>query len=112
MFEKNLIKFTTVRLQKVLPNFFKGFFFVDGSVFIKIRAKDIKRVLYFFKTHICVRFKQLQDVCVADFLVLKKKFILFYQLLSIDSNFRISVCVCAGRTQSLLSVASLFLSAN
>ena len=109
---KSLILIHTLgQIQRVLPKLLFNFSVFNQSVFIKVGVNGLRKVLYFFKTHLNLKFNYLKDICVVDFF-LKKKNLFFYQIASITNNINLSFYFCAGKSTALRSVSDLFLGGN
>jgi NADH:ubiquinone oxidoreductase subunit C len=69
-------------LAKLLPKNFKYICFFNNLVLIKCNKRKVKEFFFFFSKQLCNNFKSLIDISVVDFSLEKKKFFLFYHLLS------------------------------
>ena len=83
-----------------------------GELEIRVAAADIVKTLTLLRNDPNCRFKQLMDVCGADYPAREKRFDVVYHLLSLNHNSRIRVIVETDEMSPVPSVAALFSSAG
>jgi NADH-quinone oxidoreductase subunit C len=76
------------------------------------RLKDIVSLLTFLRDDKNTQFKQLVDVCGADYPVRAQRFEVVYHLLSLTKNLRLRVKVRVGEGETVPTVTNVFSSAN
>jgi NADH:ubiquinone oxidoreductase subunit C len=80
---------------------------------IEISLKYLFPIIFFFKKHSLFLFKLLIDITSYEFLGSKYRYILVYSLLNIETGLRLFIKVKLQEyNTSLLSIASIFYSAN
>ena len=99
-------------MQHMLPGLLFNFSIFNESIFIKIGVKALRKALYFFKTHLNLKFNYLKDICVVDLLLKNKKNLFFYQIASLTNNMCLGFYFCASRSTALQSVSDMFLGGN
>ena len=82
-----------------------------GELAITVRHDAIVKVLKFLRDDVNCQFKQLMDVCGADYPDREKRFDVVYNLLSLVHNNRVRVKVETDETTPVPSVTGLFSSA-
>ncbi len=97
-----------------LVKFFPGMFFyaVGGDFYIKVSSNRVKNLLFFLKNHTNTLFKELIDLSCVDYVEKKRRFEVFYNLLSVKYNTRLTVTTHVSEGSSIDSVASVYLAAN
>ncbi len=83
-----------------------------GELCIVVRRESIARVLAFLRDDMNCQFKQLMDVCGADYPGRAERFEVVYNLLSLTHNRRIRVKVSTDAETPVPSVTPVFSSAN
>jgi NADH-quinone oxidoreductase subunit C len=79
---------------------------------IVVRREAIVRVLTFLRDDVNCQFKQLMDVCAADYPSRPERFEVVYNLLSLTHNRRIRVKVTTDEHSAVPTVTSVFSSAG
>ncbi len=85
---------------------------LHGELTLKARADQIVKVLTFLRDDPECMFKQLVDICGADYPERLKRFDVVYHMLSLHLNQRIRVKVECDEETPVPSVTSIFKSAN
>lgn len=83
-----------------------------GELCVVVRRESIARVLAFLRDDMNCQFKQLMDVCGADYPGRAERFEVVYNLLSLTHNRRIRVKVSTDAETPVPSVTPVFSSAN
>ena len=100
-------------LANILPKFISSFDIYKNDLHIIIDKEKVEPVLNFLKTHLVFRYRTLFDICCIDFLKRHPyRFQLVYGLLSIKNSKRIFVKTNVKEKNSIMSMTSLFNSAN
>jgi NADH/F420H2 dehydrogenase subunit C len=84
----------------------------NDEIGIIISHKDIIQVLNFLKLHINYQFSLLSCISCVDFLGIKYRFCIVYDLLSIVNNARIRVKVYVNEITSINSSVNVYCNAN
>lgn len=87
-------------------------YILNGELFIKVPVKDIKKVVFFLNHHTQSQFKILSDICAIDYPWKKNRFEIFYNLLSISYNSRITLITKLEEFISPESISSIYSVAN
>lgn len=93
-------------LKKNFPQSFG--YILNGELFIKIPFNKLNRICFFLLNHTNSQYKVLSDICAIDYPFRKKRFEIFYNLLSISFNSRITLQTCISEQQSLESLTIFF----
>lgn len=97
-------------LKQIFPQSF-GYIY-NGELYFKIPANLLKKFIFFCKNHSQTQFKLLSDICVIDYPWKKKRFKLYYNLLSIQFNSRLVIIVNTDEQNSIESICSIYNAAN
>jgi NADH:ubiquinone oxidoreductase subunit C len=95
-------------------NYFKNLFpqslsyIINGDLYIKIPSTSLSNVMLFLKMHSITQYKILADICAVDFPWKKKRFQIFYNLLTIRFNSRINIFLEIDEQTSVKSISSFF----
>ena len=121
-FNKLLLYKKSIFLNKYLFNFFVKFtpnlcnFLVineiTSQIFVNLSLQNLISFLKIIKYYSDLHFECLTDICAVDYTSRIKRFSVFYNFLSIYLNIRLFVFLNISETESLISVNSLFSSAN
>lgn len=98
----NFVKTLTTYFPSIL------FYSVGGEFYIKVPHSQIWNILFFLKNHSQALFTQLIDISCVDYIERKYRFEVFYCLLSMTYNNRITVVCSLPEGISLDSVVSIF----
>lgn len=102
---RNQIEF----LKKITNYFPNALFFSTGSeFFLRISFEENWNILYFLKNFTYALFKQLIDLSFVDYPERKYRFELFYNLLSLRYNSRLTVVTAVSEDQYVDSVTSIY----
>ena len=93
-------------LKKIFPQIIG--YILNGELFIKIPLKNLKIFVFFCKNHSQSQFKILADICAIDYPWKKNRFKLFYNLLSICFNSRITVIVYTDEQIAVESLTDIY----
>jgi NADH:ubiquinone oxidoreductase subunit C len=93
-------------LKKMFPQSFT--YILNGELFIKIAFFDLKKVITFLNLHTQSQYKILSDICATDFPWKKNRFELFYNLLSITFNSRITIITSLKEQDSIESLQDIY----
>jgi NADH:ubiquinone oxidoreductase subunit C len=100
-------------LKKLLGRGIKSFQVVSGfELEIRVSAKLIYPILYFFNKHTFFQYRNVIDIISYDTLGKKSRFFIIYKLLSVFFNSRIRLVSKINELDNLLSIVSLYKSAN
>ncbi len=83
-----------------------------GELTINVRSQDILKLLKFLRDDTQCQFKQLVDICGADYPEREERFEVIYNLLSLTMNRRIRVKLTTTESLPVPSAISVFSSAN
>ena len=83
-----------------------------GELCFTIKRESVKRFMTFLLNDSTCDFKQLVDICGADYPDRDERFEVVYNLLSLKHNFRIRVKLNATESTPVDSISSIFSSAN
>lgn len=97
-------------LRQLFP-FIKVYVFND-EVIIRTHPSVLYKVMDFLTNNQLLRFKVLADICGIDYPEKKNRFEVVYNLLSMDSNYRLTLTTSVREGISIDSVTSIFDSAN
>jgi NADH-quinone oxidoreductase subunit C len=111
---------SVVRVRQLFPHFQRIsryfpsilFYAVGGEYVIKVPASQLSKLLFFLKHHSLALYRQLIDVSAVDYPERKFRFEVFYNLLSLTYNQRLTITVSVPEAMPLDSVASIYPSAG
>lgn len=83
-----------------------------GELTLFVKTSDIIEALTFLRDHPPLAFRQLTDICAADYPTRAQRFEVVYHLLSHRHNKRIRVKVAVAQDESVSTASSLFKAAN
>jgi NADH-quinone oxidoreductase subunit C len=110
---KNL---SVVRARQLFPHFQRIsryfpsilFYAVGGEYIIKVPASQLPKLLFFLKHHSLALYRQLIDISAVDYPERKFRFEVFYNLLSLTYNQRLTVTVSVPEAMPLDSVTNTY----
>ncbi|UEM23925.1 NADH-quinone oxidoreductase subunit C [Skermanella mucosa] len=79
-----------------------------GELIVKVQRQSIVRVMTFLRDDTSCQFKQLIDLCGADYPSREERFEVVYNLLSLKHNFRIRVKVTTDEDTPVPSISEVF----
>ncbi|WP_158045695.1 NADH-quinone oxidoreductase subunit C [Skermanella pratensis] len=79
-----------------------------GELIIKVQRQSIVRVMTFLRDDTSCQFKQLIDLCGADYPSREERFEVVYNLLSLKHNFRIRVKLTTDEDTPVPSISEVF----
>ena len=85
---------------------------VHETLNVSIEKDDLKEVLLFLKSNPDMKFKQLIDITAVDYPNKKNRFRMIYLLLSHEFNKRLIIDFPLNENEKVLSITSIFPSAN
>jgi NADH-quinone oxidoreductase subunit C len=85
---------------------------IAGQLVIKVRRDSIREVMTFLRDDAACSFKQLVDICGADYPERDERFEIVYNLLSLNHNTRIRVKVATDAGTPVDSVTGVYSTAN
>ena len=88
------------------------YYIQNNNFFVKVPYKFVVKYIYFLKTHTKTLYKELIDLSIIDTIDKKFRFEIFYHLLSVTYNQRITVTTSVLENISVESVTSIYPSAN
>ena len=86
--------------------------YVSNELVVSVHRERIVRVLTFLRDDVNCQFKQLMDVCGADYPEREKRFDVVYNLLSLTHNRRVRVKLQTDALSPVPTVTGVFNSAN
>ena len=99
-------------VQAALPQQVESVDISRDELVIAVRRESIVRVLTFLRDDVNCQFKQLMDVCGADYPGRPERFEVVYNLLSLTHNRRIRVKVTTDEQSAVPTVTGVFNSAG
>lgn len=114
---KNLV---LVQSQNLLPYFQRLnryfpailYYAVGGEFFVKVPASQLTKLLKFLKQNSLSRYSQLIELSAVDYPERKFRFEVFYNLLSLTYNQRLTVTVSVSEAMPLDSVSEIYFPAG
>lgn len=76
---------------------------------VSINSKDLWKVIYFFKKHSQYQYKSLSCISCTDFPSLTNRFIITYELLSVQFNRRLRIKINVNEATHVHSVSKIFI---
>jgi NADH dehydrogenase (ubiquinone) Fe-S protein 3 len=104
------LSLTLQNIQSYFPYVF--FYRVRQNFILKIPAFALKNVIYFLKKHTRAQYKSLIDLSAVDYMEKKFRFEIFYSLLSLKKNHRISISTTIYENKFIDSITTIFPTAN
>lgn len=105
-----------ITLQKLIEKNAKGDFLESlvalNELTFTVKASSIGKFLRFLRDTPGLEFKQLIDLCGADYPARPERFEVIYHLLSIRHNVRVRVRLCVADGQAVPTVSSIYSAAN
>lgn len=98
------------RISRYFPSVL--FYAVGGEYIIKVPASQLTKLLFFLKNHSLSRYSQLIDVSAVDYPERKFRFEVFYNLLSLTYNQRVTITVAVPESMPLDSATAIYSSAG
>ena len=97
-------------LKKLFP-YIKGSL-INGQLIIKIPNNKLLNIINFLKKHSQSQFKVLSDICATDSPWKQNRFKIYYQLLSIKFNTRLTILLSVEEKISVNSIVNIYNSAS
>ncbi len=88
------------------------YYIQNNNLYVKIPYKFLTKYMYFLKYHTKTLYKQLVDISAVDSIDKKFRFEVFFQLLSMAYNQRLTVTTSVLENIPLESLTKLYPSAN
>lgn len=98
------------KLESFFPNIL--YYTINKEHYVKISHEYIHNLLFFLKHHTTFMFQQLIDISAVDYPERRYRFELFYNLLSMKYNNRLTVTSAISEDVSVESVTSVYPAAN
>lgn len=95
---------------KLFP--FVLYYTCKNAIYVKVPYKVITKFMYFIKFHTKTLYKELIDLSIVDSTDKKFRFEVFYSLLSMDLNQRITITTSISENASIASVTKIYSAAN
>lgn len=102
----NILSNYRTYLKKHFPQSFS--YVLNGELFIKISNTNLKKLIIFLNLHTQSQFKILSDICATDSPWKKNRFEIFYNLLSIHFNSRITLITNLKEQDSIESIQNIY----
>ncbi|KAJ1569686.1 ATPase with role in protein import into the ER [Cladochytrium tenue] len=99
-------------IASCLPRFVQQISVYKDELTIHVSPAGIPATMYFLRDHTACQFKQVTDVCGADYPSRANRFEVVYNLLSVRYNNRIRVKTYASETSPVPSITPIFAGAN
>jgi len=110
---KQSINLQTMFFFKLLfPRFISKLLLNGGNVYIYVKKKFLIQLMFFLNNHSYMNYKTLVDIAVVDKLQMQKRFIIYYNLLSIMYTARAFVIVETDESTSIPSLTNIFESSD
>lgn len=93
-------------LKKIFPQSLS--YVLNGELFIKIPLNTLTKLIFFLKNHSQSQYKVLSDICAVDYPWKKNRFEIFYNILSITFNSRITVIINVDEQNSIESLVNIY----
>src|ERR1700761_5021736 len=106
------IKKYVLSLKTILKTVIKEVRIQNNDLEIKTTPNNLCALLYFLQNHTLCQYKQLIDIACSDVPGKTRRFSVHYLLLSRRYNARIVIVVQTNEVSPLVSVTSLYRSAN
>lgn len=98
------------RLNRYFPSIL--YYAVGGEYIIKVPASQLSKLVFFLKHHSLSQYRQLIDISAVDYPERKYRFEVFYNLLSIAYNQRLTITVAVPEAMPVDSVTSIYPTAS
>ncbi|KAI9206721.1 NADH-ubiquinone oxidoreductase kDa subunit [Polychytrium aggregatum] len=99
-------------ISNSLPKFIQQFSVYKDELTLHVAPSAVVPVMTFLRDHTACQFKQVVDVCGADYPTRANRFEVVYHLLSVRYNTRIRVKTYASEVSPVPSITPLFSGAN
>lgn len=111
---KTLLVTEQYKFLKTLSTYFPSilFYSVGGEFYIKVDYTQVWNLIFFLKNHSQSLYTQVIDISAIDSIERKNRFEVFYSLLSMTYNNRITVTTSIPEGVVLDSIVSIFPAAN
>ena len=83
-----------------------------GELVLNVRRESLREIMTFLRDDVACNFKQLVDICGADYPTRDERFEVVYNLLSLNHNQRIRIKVVTDETTPIESIVDVFSVAN
>lgn len=87
-------------------------YILNGELFIKIPLNNFKNFMLFLKKHSHTQYKILSDICAIDYPWQQNRFEIFYNLLSISFNARLTVIIQTNEQNPVESISDIYSAAG
>ncbi|KAI8814730.1 NADH-ubiquinone oxidoreductase kDa subunit [Cladochytrium replicatum] len=99
-------------VASIMPKYIQQFSVYKDELTLYVAPSAVHPVLTFLRDHHACQFKQMMDVCGADYPTRSNRFEVVYNMLSVRYNTRIRVKTYASEVSPVPSVTPLFSGAN
>jgi len=93
-------------LKQLFPQLIS--YLLNGEFFIKVPFNKLPRFLYFLKNHTQSQFKILSDISAIDYPWISNRFQIFYNVLSIAYNARLTISIHFPEQCSIHSISHIY----
>jgi NADH:ubiquinone oxidoreductase subunit C len=97
-------------LKQIFP--FTKIYVFNDEIILRVNPQTNYKIIKFLSKHQLLSFKVLADICGIDYPEKKNRFEVVYNLLSLNTNFRLTVTTSLREGISLLSITSIYKGAN
>lgn len=98
------------RLNRYFPSIL--YYAVGGDFYLKVPTAHLSKLLFFLKNHSLALYTQLIELSAVDYPERKFRFEVFYNLLSMTFNQRVTVTVAVSEAMPLDSVSAIYFPAG
>ena len=99
-------------ISKILKKKVEYIYINNNTIYCKIKSKDLKLFMNFFKNNYNLQFKQLLDIWAEDYLKTDGRFVINYLFLSVKFNIRLILKISLNEKEGIDSLVSDYKSAN
>jgi len=83
-------------------------YILNGELFLKISFKNISKLFFFLHNHSQSQYKILSDICAVDYPWKKNRFEIYYNILSITFNTRLTIITTVNEKNNVESISNLY----
>ena len=93
-------------LKKLFPQTFS--YILNGELFIKLPHFKLQKFCIFLRNHTQNQFKILSDICAVDYPWKKNRFEIYYNVLSLTFNARITLLISIDEQTPVASISNVY----
>ena len=93
-------------LKKLFPQTFS--YILNGELFIKLPHFKLQKFCIFLRNHTQSQFKILSDICAVDYPWKKNRFEIYYNVLSLTFNARITLLISIDEQTPVASISNVY----